>query len=134
MLADRRVWERVHVPDWEAQQRLIAQAERLRSDAWAEIVDHVLGRSWRWLVGHLVQPLRERARRRADVRALAALEPRLLDDIGLSPADVRALELGRIGFNELSARRNGHRTPAPVVDFPARPPRSREPSQSRHAA
>ena len=134
MLANKRMWERVHVPDWDAQQRLIAQAEQLRSDAWAEIVDQVVGRPWRWFADHVVRPLRARARRRADVRALAALEPRLLADIGLTPADVQALQMGRIGLEDLSARRRGQRAPAAIVDFPATPSRPAGPSHGRRAA
>jgi len=134
MLADDRMWERVHVPDWDSQQRLIAQAERLRSDAWAEIVDQVLAQPWRWLADHVVRPLRARGRRRADVRALAALEPRLLADIGLTRADVQALEMGRIGLDELSARRHRAHGQAKVIDFPAKPTHSPEPSPGQRAA
>lgn len=124
MLAYENGLEGVHIPDWDAQQRLIAQARQMRSEAWADTVDTMFGAPWQWLREHVVRPLRVRARRRAEIRALATLDPRLLADIGLGAADVQALQMGQIGLEDLSARRRTRRTPAAIVDFPATPVRS----------
>lgn len=81
--------------DWRAVDEAIAQARRLRAEAFAEHASRAARAlsGWvRWLIGAAPRM----RRRRADTHALMRLDDRLLADIGLRRSDIKAAIYGDV--------------------------------------
>lgn len=129
MFSENRAKKRA-TPDWQAQQRLVLAARQAQADVLAGFV-RWLWRGARRTALPWLRPLGERRQ----IEALAALDDRLLADIGLERSDVRALSLGRIHLDDLAARRQPAPPSAEVVDLPARQGAPEAPVPAhRHAA
>jgi uncharacterized protein YjiS (DUF1127 family) len=78
---------------------------------------------WRgWLMGHFA-PVRDALRRRAELKALLALDDRTLADIGVRRAEVQGVLYGVLSWRELVAEREARRlTPASPVRLEQKQP------------
>jgi uncharacterized protein YjiS (DUF1127 family) len=73
---------------------------------------------WRdWLMGYFA-PVRHALRRRAELKALLALDDRTLADIGVRRAEVQGVLYGVLSWKELVAEREARRLmPANLAPF-----------------
>jgi uncharacterized protein YjiS (DUF1127 family) len=76
---------------------------------------------WRdWLMGRLswLEQARQALRRRAELKALLALDDRTLADIGVRRSEVQGVLYGVLSWKELAAEREARRlTPANLARF-----------------
>ncbi len=98
---------RFRSPEWHEIQRAVLAGRQLRAE-WrqqhaARLIGHV---KERWLA-----PARKALRRRADLKALLALDDRTLADIGVRRAEVQGVLYGVLSWKELVSERDKCRLP-----------------------
>jgi uncharacterized protein YjiS (DUF1127 family) len=99
----------------------VTRARQLQAQAMAEAIGagwRVIRRGLASLTGlvrrHLIEPIRSRSQRQRAVAALAAMDDRLLADIGLRRGDIVLAVDGRLADPRVTRR-------APAATAPARP-------------
>lgn len=95
---------------------------RGRAAAWYGLARRGLERLSRYVADHWIEQGRRARRRRGDLRALLDLDDRMLDDIGLRRAALRAAADGVLPINQAVGRRLATQADRldTVVPFPAR--------------
>lgn len=108
--------------DRQEAKRIVARARRARAVFWRGLVRGTIAGVIRHLRDHWIEPVGRWRRQRADLKALSALDARMLDDIGLEPADLRAVAAGVLPVTRAVARRAAAQVDrvGTVTPFPAR--------------
>lgn len=92
-------------PEWRDVQRLVLEGRRLRAEWLRERAGRVGAVVRRWLEGVIGG-----RRRQAELRALLALDDRVLDDIGLRRGELTAVLYGVMPWEEVAAARRARLT------------------------